>query len=113
MVVSYPAAGNVNPALQLAKLLHHHDTYITFVNTKHNHLRVQDIEGADTVLLDVRPLGSPPQSIIYGCHCPPVAAGCNLQHNCQDSSFSSPFRLFFVFLLSIAHFFGLSALLSK
>uniref|UniRef100_K3Z044 Glycosyltransferase n=1 Tax=Setaria italica TaxID=4555 RepID=K3Z044_SETIT len=37
VVVPYPGAGNINPALQLAKLLHHHGVYITFVNTEHNH----------------------------------------------------------------------------
>ncbi|GJM90869.1 hypothetical protein PR202_ga07190 [Eleusine coracana subsp. coracana] len=49
VVVPYPCSGNVNPALQLAKLLHHHGVYITFVNTEHNHRRVQDTEGASAV----------------------------------------------------------------
>jgi hypothetical protein len=49
VVVPYPCAGNINPALQLAKLLHRHGVYITFVNTEHNHRRVQDTEGAHAV----------------------------------------------------------------
>lgn len=49
VVVPYPCSGNINPALQLAKLLHHHGVYITFVNTEHNHRRVQDTEGAGAV----------------------------------------------------------------
>ncbi|CAL5058850.1 unnamed protein product [Urochloa decumbens] len=50
VVVPYPGAGNINPALQIAKLLHRHGTYVTFVNTEHNHRRVQDTEGAAAVL---------------------------------------------------------------
>ncbi|WVZ76893.1 hypothetical protein U9M48_024814 [Paspalum notatum var. saurae] len=49
IVVPYPGAGNINPALQLAKLLHHHGVYITFVNTEDNHRRVQATEGAGAV----------------------------------------------------------------
>ncbi|CAN6231261.1 unnamed protein product [Urochloa humidicola] len=49
VVVPYPGAGNINPALQLAKLLHRHGVYITFVNTEHNHRVVQDVEGAAAV----------------------------------------------------------------
>ncbi|XP_047049232.1 7-deoxyloganetin glucosyltransferase-like [Lolium rigidum] len=49
VVVPYPGSGNINPALQLAKLLHHHGVYITFVNTEHNHRRVQATEGASAV----------------------------------------------------------------
>ncbi|KAJ1278981.1 hypothetical protein BS78_04G119800 [Paspalum vaginatum] len=49
IVVPYPGAGNINPALQLAKLLHHHGVYVTFVNTEHNHRRVQATEGAGAV----------------------------------------------------------------
>nr|XP_034604483.1 7-deoxyloganetin glucosyltransferase-like [Setaria viridis] len=49
VVVPYPGSGNVNPALQLAKLLHRHGAYVTFVNTEHNHRRVQDTEGAGAV----------------------------------------------------------------
>ncbi|CAH9078448.1 unnamed protein product [Cuscuta europaea] len=37
----YPAQGHINPMLQLAKLLHHHDFHITFVNTAFNHRRLQ------------------------------------------------------------------------
>ncbi|XP_052165072.1 7-deoxyloganetin glucosyltransferase-like [Oryza glaberrima] len=40
VVVPYPGSGNINPALQLAKLLHGHGIYITFVNTEHNHRRI-------------------------------------------------------------------------
>ena len=49
MVVPYPGAGNINPALQVAKLLHRHGVYVTFVNTEHNHRRVQATEGAGAV----------------------------------------------------------------
>ncbi|KAL6629477.1 hypothetical protein ACP70R_029242 [Stipagrostis hirtigluma subsp. patula] len=49
VVVPYPGAGNINPSLQLAKLLHHHGVHITFVNTEDNHRRVQATEGADAV----------------------------------------------------------------
>lgn len=49
VVVPYPGSGNINPALQLAKLLHQHGVYITFVNTEHNHRRVQSTEGAAAV----------------------------------------------------------------
>ncbi|CAM0878864.1 unnamed protein product [Alopecurus aequalis] len=49
VVLPYPGSGNINPALQLAKLLHRHGVYITFVNTEHNHRRVQATEGAAAV----------------------------------------------------------------
>ncbi|CAN6231262.1 unnamed protein product [Urochloa humidicola] len=49
VVVPYPGAGNINPALQIAKLLHRHGAYVTFVNTEHNHRRVQETEGAAAV----------------------------------------------------------------
>ncbi|CAN6271502.1 unnamed protein product [Urochloa humidicola] len=49
VVVPYPYSGNVNPALQLAKLLHRHGAYVTFVNTEHNHRVVQATEGAAAV----------------------------------------------------------------
>ncbi|KAJ1278984.1 hypothetical protein BS78_04G120200 [Paspalum vaginatum] len=49
VVLPYPEAGNINPALQIAKLLHRHGAYVTFVNTEHNHARVQDTEGAAAV----------------------------------------------------------------
>ncbi|TVU32577.1 hypothetical protein EJB05_24311, partial [Eragrostis curvula] len=49
VVVPYPYSGNINPALQLAQLLHRHGVYVTFVNTEHNHSRVQDTEGAAAV----------------------------------------------------------------
>uniref|UniRef100_A0A0E0ARA4 Glycosyltransferase n=1 Tax=Oryza glumipatula TaxID=40148 RepID=A0A0E0ARA4_9ORYZ len=49
VVVPYPGSGNINPALQLAKLLHGHGVYITFVNTEHNHRRIVAAEGAGAV----------------------------------------------------------------
>nr|CAB3449600.1 unnamed protein product [Digitaria exilis] len=49
VVVTYPGSGNINPALQIAKLLHRHGVYVTFVNTEHNHRRFQDNEGAGPV----------------------------------------------------------------
>lgn len=49
MVVPYPGSGNINPALQIARLLHRHGVYVTFVNTEHNHRRVQATEGAGAV----------------------------------------------------------------
>nr|CAB3446447.1 unnamed protein product [Digitaria exilis] len=49
VVVPYPGSGNINPALQIAKLLHSHGVYVTFVNTEHNHRRFQDTEGAGAV----------------------------------------------------------------
>lgn len=49
VVVPYPGSGNINPALQLAKLLHRHGVYISFVNTEHNHRRVQATVGAAAV----------------------------------------------------------------
>ncbi|CAL5058848.1 unnamed protein product [Urochloa decumbens] len=49
VVVPYPGAGNINPALQLAKLLHRHGAYVTFVNTEHSHRVVQGTEGAAAV----------------------------------------------------------------
>ncbi|XP_037438111.1 UDP-glycosyltransferase 85A4-like isoform X2 [Triticum dicoccoides] len=49
VVVPHPSSGNINPALQLAKLLHHHGIYITFVNTVHNHRVMVTTEGATAV----------------------------------------------------------------
>ncbi|XP_037437801.1 7-deoxyloganetin glucosyltransferase-like [Triticum dicoccoides] len=49
LVVPHPSSGNINPALQLAKLLHHHGVYITFVNTEHNHRVMEGTEGAAAV----------------------------------------------------------------
>ncbi|XP_037437961.1 7-deoxyloganetin glucosyltransferase-like [Triticum dicoccoides] len=49
VVVPHPSSGNINPALQLAKLLHHHGVYITFVNTKHNHRVMEATEGSAAV----------------------------------------------------------------
>ncbi|CAO2045446.1 unnamed protein product [Urochloa humidicola] len=51
VVVPYPAPATSTRRfrLQLAKLLHRHSVYITFVNTEHNHRVVQDVEGAAAV----------------------------------------------------------------
>ncbi|TVU42973.1 hypothetical protein EJB05_09400, partial [Eragrostis curvula] len=49
VVVPYPGSGNINPALQLAQLLHRHGVFITFVSTEHNLLRTQVAGGATTV----------------------------------------------------------------
>ncbi|RLN09546.1 7-deoxyloganetin glucosyltransferase-like [Panicum miliaceum] len=49
VVVPYPGSGNINPVLQVAKLLHRQGAYVTFVNTEHNHRRVQATEGAGAV----------------------------------------------------------------
>jgi hypothetical protein len=49
VVVPYPGSGNINRALHLAKLLHRHGVYVTFVNTEHNHRRAQAAGGADAV----------------------------------------------------------------
>ncbi|KAI4997293.1 hypothetical protein ZWY2020_052635 [Hordeum vulgare] len=49
VVVPHPSSGNINPALQLAKLLHQHGVYITFVNTEHNHRVMETTEGATAV----------------------------------------------------------------
>ncbi|KAG8044280.1 hypothetical protein GUJ93_ZPchr0130g6521 [Zizania palustris] len=51
VVVPYPGSGNINPALQLAKLLHGRGVYVTFVNTEHNHRRVVAAEGAAGIML--------------------------------------------------------------
>uniref|UniRef100_A0ACD5Z9P2 Uncharacterized protein n=1 Tax=Avena sativa TaxID=4498 RepID=A0ACD5Z9P2_AVESA len=49
VVVPYPCSGNINPALQLAKLLYLQGVYVTFVNTEHNHRRVEATEGAEAL----------------------------------------------------------------
>jgi hypothetical protein len=49
VVVPYPGSGNINPALQVAKLLHRHGAYVTFVNTEHNHRLLRVTEGAGAV----------------------------------------------------------------
>ncbi|CAO2187142.1 unnamed protein product [Urochloa humidicola] len=41
LVVPYPGSGNINPALQLSKLMRRHGVFITFVVTEHNLRRVQ------------------------------------------------------------------------
>ncbi|KAK1644244.1 hypothetical protein QYE76_062049 [Lolium multiflorum] len=45
VVLPYPYSGTINPALQVAKLLHRRGVYVTFVNTEHNHRKA----GADAV----------------------------------------------------------------
>ncbi|XP_051178501.1 uncharacterized protein [Lolium perenne] len=45
VVLPYPFSGTINPALQIAKLLHRRGVYVTFVNTEHNHRKA----GADAV----------------------------------------------------------------
>jgi hypothetical protein len=50
VVVPHPSSGNINPALQLAKLLHRHGFCITFVNTEDKHRRVLATEGAAALL---------------------------------------------------------------
>ncbi|WVZ94903.1 hypothetical protein U9M48_040732 [Paspalum notatum var. saurae] len=47
VVVPYPGSGNINPALQLSRLLHRHGVFITFVVTEHNLRRAQQA-AADT-----------------------------------------------------------------
>uniref|UniRef100_A0ACD5YVW6 Uncharacterized protein n=1 Tax=Avena sativa TaxID=4498 RepID=A0ACD5YVW6_AVESA len=49
VVVPYPCSGNINPALQLARLLYLQGVYVTFVNTEHNHRRVEATEGAEAL----------------------------------------------------------------
>ncbi|CAO2210020.1 unnamed protein product [Urochloa humidicola] len=49
VVVPYPGSGNINPALQLSKLLRRHGVFITFVITEHNLRRVQAAEGGAAV----------------------------------------------------------------
>ncbi|CAL5003835.1 unnamed protein product [Urochloa decumbens] len=47
VVVPYPGSGNINPALQLSKLLRRHGVFVTFVITEHNLRRVRDAAAAD------------------------------------------------------------------
>ncbi|GJM95433.1 hypothetical protein PR202_ga12169 [Eleusine coracana subsp. coracana] len=42
VIVPYPCSGNINPALQLAKLLHGEGVHVTFVNTEHNQRRMEE-----------------------------------------------------------------------
>ena len=37
--ILFPTQGHLNPIMQLAKLLHSKDYYITFVNTEFDHFR--------------------------------------------------------------------------
>jgi hypothetical protein len=46
VVVPHPSSGNINPALQLAKLLHRHGFCITFVNSEDKHRRVLATRGS-------------------------------------------------------------------
>ncbi|KAF8713009.1 hypothetical protein HU200_028799 [Digitaria exilis] len=41
VVIPYPGSGNINPALQLSKLLRRHGVFITFVVTEHNLRRAE------------------------------------------------------------------------
>ncbi|GMN33831.1 hypothetical protein TIFTF001_004365 [Ficus carica] len=45
--VPFPAQGNINPMMQLAKLLHSRGFHITFVNTEFNHRRLIRSEGPE------------------------------------------------------------------
>ncbi|RLN04213.1 7-deoxyloganetin glucosyltransferase-like [Panicum miliaceum] len=47
VVVPYPGSGNINPALQLSKLLRRHGVFITFVVTEHNLHRAQAAAAAE------------------------------------------------------------------
>lgn len=48
--VPYPAQGHVNPLFQLAKLLHHKNFHITFVNTEYNHKRLLNAQGPNALV---------------------------------------------------------------
>ncbi|WCJ18728.1 UDP-Glycosyltransferase superfamily protein [Euphorbia peplus] len=47
--IPYPAQGHVNPMLKLAKLLHHYNFHITFVNTEYNHRRLLKSRGSNAL----------------------------------------------------------------
>ncbi|XP_059636734.1 7-deoxyloganetin glucosyltransferase-like [Cornus florida] len=47
--IPYPAQGNINPMLKLAKLLHSKGFHITFVNTEFNHKRLLKSRGPDSL----------------------------------------------------------------
>ncbi|KAK3136780.1 hypothetical protein QOZ80_5BG0442360 [Eleusine coracana subsp. coracana] len=47
VIVPYPCSGNINPALQLARLLHHEGVHVTFVNTEHNQRRMEEAATAN------------------------------------------------------------------
>ncbi|XP_022861206.1 7-deoxyloganetin glucosyltransferase-like [Olea europaea var. sylvestris] len=64
--IPYPAQGHVNPMLKLAKLLHHHGFYITFVHTEYNYKRLLKsrgpaaLEGPPDFRFETIPDGLPP-----------------------------------------------------
>ncbi|CAI9765375.1 unnamed protein product [Fraxinus pennsylvanica] len=64
--IPYPAQGHINPMLKLAKLLHHHGFYITFVYTEYNYKRLLKshgpaaIEGLPDFRFETIPDGLPP-----------------------------------------------------
>lgn len=66
ILIPYPAQGHITPLLKLAKLLHFHGFFITFVNTEYNHNRLVRTRGPQSVagLEDFRfatiPDGLPP-----------------------------------------------------
>lgn len=65
VVVPFPCTGHINPALQLARLLHRRGFHVTFVNTEHNHRRLaQTIENAAGMgfRFEAIPDGLPPPS---------------------------------------------------
>ncbi|KAF6150152.1 hypothetical protein GIB67_023107 [Kingdonia uniflora] len=47
--IPFPAQGHINPMLKLAKLLHHKDFHITFINTEFNHKRILKSRGPGSV----------------------------------------------------------------
>ena len=58
VVVPHPSLGHVNPALQLAQMLHHHGVFVTFVSTEHK--RRRSAQAVDDGLPS--PRGGPPPS---------------------------------------------------
>ncbi|KAA8536444.1 hypothetical protein F0562_028922 [Nyssa sinensis] len=47
--IPFPAQGHINPMLKLAKLLHYRGFHITFVNTEHNHKRLLNSRGPNSL----------------------------------------------------------------
>ncbi|KAI3732842.1 hypothetical protein L1987_64051 [Smallanthus sonchifolius] len=47
--IPFPAQGQINPMLQLVKILHSKGFHITFVNTEFNHQRLLNSQGLDTL----------------------------------------------------------------
>ncbi|KAG8368653.1 hypothetical protein BUALT_Bualt15G0067900 [Buddleja alternifolia] len=66
VLIPYPAQGHINPLLKLAKLLHFHGFFITFVNTEFNHNRLirsrgrESVNGLDDFQFKAIPDGLPP-----------------------------------------------------